>query len=383
MLEDYRNRGRNGEIKDYIFTEEDCRKSEELEWELIRPKTDITGRFPIKVCGDTVGYYAKDIQEKLKSGSLDKSGLLKAFKQSKEIILKAMESVKPRQKKRWEKWFENFRSVLSPKLNGEEDDSSPDWDNPKHLYISGSYTIEFKETAKKLFTKMAETKDHFIRGDQLVSVTDRGELKIVDAYELRCISERVFEEVLSVNTKKNEPELVTKKAHPSKDLCATLLKEEHLKLLPKINTITLCPVVYEQSERVPAIHEQGYLDCGGGVFVIGGESIASSSLNEATEIIESVLCDFRFVTEADRTRAIAMIITPALVQGGFIRDRIPGDFAESDESQSGKGYRGDLTIAIYNDDAVLVTQRIGGGVGSFDESFGSALLKGRNISPVR
>ena len=171
--------------------------------------------------------------------------------------------------------------------------------------------------------------------------------------------------------------MTTRKTNLSRDFCEAVLATRALVLLPGISTIANCPVVYEISAGQPEIHRLGYLEYADGIFVIGGES-KEVPLKEAITIIESLFTDFLFLTPADYSRAIAMLITPALVQGGFIRDRIPGDFAEADDSQAGKGYRHDLVAAVYNDTATLVTQNTGG-VGSLDEKFAEALLTGKTF----
>jgi hypothetical protein len=61
--------------------------------------------------------------------------------------------------------------------------------------------------------------------------------------------------------------------------------------------------------------------------------------------------------------------------------KIPADLAEATESQSGKGYRHDIVVAVYNDRAIIVTQNVGG-VGSLDEKFCGALLDGRTFIRV-
>ena len=90
-----------------------------------------------------------------------------------------------------------------------------------------------------------------------------------------------------------------------------------------------------------------------------------------------MLSDFEFATQNDRSRAIASIISPALVFGGWLEGgHAPVDLTEADQSQSGKGYRCKLTTAIYN--AVPASVNIkSGGVGSMEESFDTKVIEGR------
>ena len=360
------------------LTETECL---EEAYRLIQPKADFMGRLPVSLCGEDIGYWPKDIQKAVQDGRLDADMVKTITEHTRGLIEKAVDRVKPKQEKAWKKWRDKFISLLKGQFKADDkDESLPEWENPSHLHISGSHAVNYSDTAQKLFNRLAKEHRFFVRGKDMVIVSKTGELEVISDNALRSIPDEFFEKVLCVNTRKGlggSIDLATKKSNLSRDLCAALLASEWLTLLPEIHTISACPVVYESSEGQPAIHRNGYLDHANGIFVAGGAS-EEISLTEAVGIIESVLDDFLFPTPADRARAIAMILTPALVQGGFIADYIPGDFAEANDSQAGKGYRHNLIVAIYNDSAALVTQRFGG-TGSLDEFFGNALLSGRTF----
>ncbi|TFG88606.1 MAG: hypothetical protein E4H17_02095 [Gemmatimonadales bacterium] len=95
-------------------------------------------------------------------------------------------------------------------------------------------------------------------------------------------------------------------------------------------------------------------------------------------LLSEMLADFHFATPADRARALAAIVTPALVFGGLLGGRAPVDLGEADASQSGKGYRNKLTAAVYVHTVRAATQKRGG-VGSLEEIFCTALIRGRNF----
>jgi hypothetical protein len=269
-------------------------------------------------------------------------------------------------------------------LDDEPEDrgGAPEWGNERHLHIPGSYAVGFDDVAKKLFGTVAKGLEFFSRGKQMVTIAPDNVLDIVNEQALRSIPIDYFEKVLAVNSRWNpktkQVDFWTKKANMSRDLCGALLANRNLSLLSELNMIVSSPVLYENSLGEPTIHNEGYLDWAGGIYVVGGYS-EKMALSDAVKAIEEVLQDFAFASEADKTRAISCILTPCLVQSGFIVDRVPGDFTEADESQAGKGYRHDLTIAIYNETPAVVSQRVGGGTGSFDEFFGDALLKGRTF----
>jgi hypothetical protein len=62
--------------------------------------------------------------------------------------------------------------------------------------------------------------------------------------------------------------------------------------------------------------------------------------------------------------------------GGHLRDVVPADVGEADQSQSGKTYRQRLNAAVYNERVNLVTSK-SGGVGSVDETLNEQLVAGR------
>jgi Bifunctional DNA primase/polymerase, N-terminal len=180
--------------------------------------------------------------------------------------------------------------------------------------------------------------------------------------------------------------LVRKKSRdPKKKPITTVCSESMARLimhadaftneLPPIRVVVPCPVLVERpsGELVEVV---GY-DRDSGVLA-AGEPTENLSLVEARRLIESVVDDFRFASDGDRSRAIAAIITPALVLGDLLPGRAPVDLGEANDSQTGKGFRNKLTAAIYNQKVATITQRKGG-VGSLEESFSSVLIRGANF----
>ncbi len=101
-------------------------------------------------------------------------------------------------------------------------------------------------------------------------------------------------------------------------------------------------------------------------------------MNEAINLLVRLFDDFKFASDADKSRAVAAVITIALIHGGFIQGRAPVDLGEADNSQTGKGYRNKLTAAIYRTRTAIVNQRARG-VGGLEESFNAALIRGHSI----
>ncbi len=144
--------------------------------------------------------------------------------------------------------------------------------------------------------------------------------------------------------------------------------------LPPVLVITRCPVLIERNGTLKQV--SGY-DRESGILA-GGRTVPKISLDQARERLAELLRDFKFATLPDRSRALAALITPALVFSGLLPGRAPLDVGEADASQTGKGYRNKLTAAVYRSRVKTVAVRKGG-VGSIDESFDTALVSGANF----
>jgi len=144
--------------------------------------------------------------------------------------------------------------------------------------------------------------------------------------------------------------------------------------LSKLRVLSRCPVLVEQDGTLVEI--TGY-DPESGVYA-QGESPECVSLEDASVLLHDALSGFQFATAGDESRALAAIITPALVFGGLLPGRAPIDLGEADQSQTGKGFRNKLTAAIYRHTPVAVCQQRSG-VGSLEEGFDRALIAGKTF----
>jgi hypothetical protein len=100
-------------------------------------------------------------------------------------------------------------------------------------------------------------------------------------------------------------------------------------------------------------------------------------LQEATRALIGLLEDFNFISESDRSRAVASLISPALRHGGLLKADFPLDLAEANESQSGKTYRQKSVCALYGERPFIVNRREEAGVGSLDEAVSEGLISGQ------
>jgi hypothetical protein len=108
------------------------------------------------------------------------------------------------------------------------------WENPAELLISGSVTVSLPDTAKRLYSKMAESQEYFVRGKNVTttSPTNSGgvEFSEVTAQEMRNIAPKLFKRVVAVGTKKNEEGkdvFFKKNANLSSDLASTATPDRH------------------------------------------------------------------------------------------------------------------------------------------------------------
>jgi hypothetical protein len=144
------------------------------------------------------------------------------------------------------------------------------------------------------------------------------------------------------------------------------------KYLPPIRQLTACPIFTQDG----VVIGQGYHDHAGGTYVTDGIMPHDVPLDAAKTSLMGLLEDFNFTTPADKSRAMASLLSPALKMGGWIKEDFPLDVAEADQSQSGKTYRQKLVNRIYNEIPSAITAPRGG-VGSLDETISAALIRGR------
>lgn len=149
---------------------------------------------------------------------------------------------------------------------------------------------------------------------------------------------------------------------------------ELLKTVPGILSISDSPVLVEVAggiEVVTGYHEASKVYAQGTMPV-------EMALNEAVPLIFDLLGDFKFTSKADKSRAVASLLSPSLLQGGLVDARTPMFVVEGKFPGAGKGTLENLKAAIYNGKFANITRKKGG-VGSFDESLGSALDSGNTF----
>ena len=148
-----------------------------------------------------------------------------------------------------------------------------------------------------------------------------------------------------------------------------------LNSLPKINLVTNSPVILKNEDKTCRVINT--YDAASGILSTG-KPVETVGLDEAVRMLNNLLADFHFQGGGDKSRALAALLTPALVSGKVLDARAPIMMLQADKSQSGKGFFTKLLGAVYNELPSTVAQR-NGGVGSIDESFDTALTLGRPV----
>ncbi len=236
--------------------------------------------------------------------------------------------------------------------------------------------IPIQQSAEQLGKLLASRERYFVRGGAIVTVSrDESGQHILDAVKPAALAS-IFETVATLmSLSKSDAGFVERPAVCTEQQAKLIQHSEAFRnALPPLRLLSACPVLIERGGTLVQIC--GY-DHGSGIMAhaIPADEVP---LDEAVDLINELLADFQFATPADKARGIAAIITPALVMGGLLGGRAPVDLGEADSSQTGKGFRNKLTAAIYSQTVRTVTQKKGG-VGSMEETFSTALIRGCNF----
>jgi hypothetical protein len=271
-----------------------------------------------------------------------------------------------------------------PVLNNKRDAEPENHDNDKvekpspddRIIILPSAHVGISKSAEELFRLIGPTRTLFNRGGTVVEL----------AHKEDGLALEVLRPERARSTFENHGKLYVNRvgAHGGAVLKPTICPEETAKALlqtdaarthlPTITGLLNCPIMVA-SGTTSRIIGRGY-DAGTGLLITGGEMPPEVELSEAVIALKSLTEDFDFQTPADRSRALALFITPALRFGQHLAGNLPIDIAEADQSQSGKTFRQRLVAAIYNEKSKIITQKKDG-VGSVDEAFNNALIGGR------
>ena len=243
---------------------------------------------------------------------------------------------------------------------------------PDGILLLPSEGTTITESAQSIFSKIAPTNTMFMRGTGLVELKKTNELGLLGADEFRSRIEN-YGQLYAYRRHQGELCLVPRNC-PKDSATAIMQTLKAAELLPSVRSISSSPVICEDNGKIKVLNH-GYHAINGGVFVTGRKSVPDVPLDEAITAINNLHRDFHFQSPADKSRAFAMLITPAMKMGRFFSQPTPIDVAEANESQSGKTERQRTCRRVYGEKANIITARQGG-VGSLDESFGQAIARG-------
>ena len=252
----------------------------------------------------------------------------------------------------------------------------------KPHFILPSHQQSIRDAARPIFEELGKSLVMYVRGGAFVEVAENQLKKHLELREIRPHQFASRVEAVGQLYKwimgKEKPVLIPT---PCSKTTAELLMgtAEALELLPKISMVVDSPIIKEGEDSKPYVLACGYHKFGGGIVVTRGEQPPDVPFSEATDALTKLIQDFDFETPADMTRALAIMLTPALLWGGFLQNAcIPMFLVEANDSQAGKGYLLHLIATIYGETLIPRAPRKGG-VGSFDEDFNAALLKGKPL----
>ena len=260
---------------------------------------------------------------------------------------------------------------------------------PEGLILLPGGPVGNLRSSETVFDAIAQKKPHriFTRNGSVVKIAitptddkvdpqEEGTLRIEDlgADELRSEIEK-YGTLFAYRAGPHGELLLKAGARMSRDVATMLLTSTSRFRLPKLAVIHACPLLVQEKNGAMRVLRKGYHPYGGGRYITSGKTLPQVLLADAVGCLLSMLEEFDFVTPADKSRAMAAILSPALRMGGLLNCHLPIFAFEADKTQSGKGYLLNLIHCIYNEIPSMLFNRKGG-VGGFDEDLSQALVKG-------
>lgn len=247
-----------------------------------------------------------------------------------------------------------------------EDDQKPE------VFLPGRFTTDY-ESAVSVFKALAPTKKYFSNNRLLMFLTELDTLESLNPDKLRSRMSKDVRISRKVPDKGGWPRTITGE-QPKVEELRMLICAEPIDYLQPICGIHNSPIFVCVDGIVKALGK-GYHEEAGGRYIANGNVDNTIELKEAIENLKELLHECPFHTDADRSRALCALISPALVTGGLMPYHCPAFMFEADVSQTGKGFLAELIQTVYGETAAYVVQKKGG-VGSIDESLAQALISG-------
>src|SRR5260221_1836232 len=253
-------------------------------------------------------------------------------------------------------------------------------DGKPELILPNDHTY-FTDCAEQCFRELAETKRFFRQGSSVVELVECPEgAKLVElsveAFRSRLESHFTLRSFVQL---RGGGIALRQKLCSQDNAKALLATEAALKYLPPIQSVLNSPVFAEHEEGKLTVLNQGYHGSNGGIYVLRKRDIDTTiTTRSAVKALLGILNDFSFLSESDKSRCVAGLISPALRFGRLLDADFPLDLCEADQSQTGKSFRMKVISRVYGEGPFVITlsSEAKKGVGSLDESLSEALLSG-------
>jgi len=232
-----------------------------------------------------------------------------------------------------------------------------------------SNQFSYTDAATGIFERFESTL--FARGGEVVSVKS-GKIEIVEPNRFQSEIEKLGDTYM--RAMKTNGKVVWQRALCSKASAETMLASDvRHDILQEIKLVSSVPVLNpDGSVMTPGYNSES---C---VFVTGDLVPTEFEFDAAVDALMSLLDDFVFLTKHDKSRAFAMLITPAFRMSGLIPGPVPVDYSDAVESQSGKGTRLGIIRKIYGVEVAIDGERKDG-IGSLDDSIAKQFLEARGF----
>ena len=221
-----------------------------------------------------------------------------------------------------------------------------------------SDVMSYSKSAEAIFEQFAEGQLLFYRSNQIVEISE-GNITQVKKADFISRLEMLGQTMSHVSV--NGVYVLKPKLCPvnkAEGLMGTIAARE---LLPSIQMVTDAPVLVDGDEPGSSMAlTKGYHPVNGGIYVRGSGHLEKVSVKKAVKSLLALLDDFAFSGEGDRSRAMALLLTPAIRAGRLLpRQNFPLQLVEANDSQTGKGYLLKLVTGIYQETPAMISQQRG------------------------
>lgn len=224
------------------------------------------------------------------------------------------------------------------------------------------------ETATELATLLAKDQALYSKGGNAVRIGKEGTLQDLRADTMRSLVETVCVPV-RLDKVRRASRATLSKSDAEALLACTVFSES----LDPIEVTVHCPLLDNGADGA-LIPKSGYVKRLL-AYSTADDVEEPSDLSSAVDTLRFLFKDFVFTTPADQSRAMAALLTPAIVFNRLITKRSPGILVTADESQTGKGFLLGLIAAVYGESVASVSS--GEGVAKIDEVFDATLVRGQ------